>query len=69
MLLTSIFSKQNSAISLKKCVLVFKVFTTATRMLKVNIQEKEGSACLIVSMPLVLAYVRKFMNQFVPNLA
>ena len=36
MLLTCAFLKQNSAISLKKCVMVFKVFTTATRMLGVK---------------------------------
>ena len=36
MLLTSAFSKQNSAISLEEWVLVFTVFTTATRRLRVN---------------------------------
>ena len=35
MLLTSAFSKQNSAISLEEWVLVFKVFTTDTRQLRV----------------------------------
>ena len=34
--LASAFLKQNSAISLKKCVLVSKVFTTAIRKLSVN---------------------------------
>ena len=33
MLLTSAFSKENSAISLEESVLVFRVFTTATRNL------------------------------------
>ena len=37
MLLTSAFSKQNSAISLEEWVLVLKVFTTATRKLGVNV--------------------------------
>ena len=37
MLLTSAFLKENSAISLEECVLVFTVFTTATRKLKVNL--------------------------------
>ena len=36
MLLTSVILKQNSAISLEECVLVFKVFTTATRKLGVS---------------------------------
>ena len=36
MLFTCAFSKQNSVISLEECVLVFKVFTTATRKLKVK---------------------------------
>ena len=34
--LTSAFSKENSVISLEEWVLVFKVFTTATRKLRVN---------------------------------
>ena len=34
MLLTSVFSKENSAISLEEWVLVFKVFTTATLRVK-----------------------------------
>ena len=33
------FSKENSAISLEEWVLVFKVLTTATRKLRVKIQE------------------------------
>ena len=36
MLLTFAFFKENSAISLEECVLVFKVFTTATRKLRVK---------------------------------
>ena len=36
MLLTSAFSKENSAIYLEEWVLVFKVFTTATRKLRVK---------------------------------
>ena len=36
MLLTSVFSKENSAISLEEWVLVFKVFTTAKMKLIVN---------------------------------
>ena len=36
MLLTSAFSKQNSAISLKECVSVFEMFNTATRKLRVR---------------------------------
>ena len=36
MLLTTAFSKENSAITLEVWVLVFKVFTTATRKLRVN---------------------------------
>ena len=36
MLLTYAFSKENSAISLEEWVLVFKVFTTATRRLRVK---------------------------------
>ena len=36
MLLTSAFSKENSAVSLEEWVLVFKVFTTATRKLRVK---------------------------------
>ena len=36
MLLTSAFSKENSAISLEEWVLVLKVFTTATRRLRVK---------------------------------
>ena len=36
MLLTSAFSKQNSAISLEEWVLVLKLFTTATRKLRVK---------------------------------
>ena len=36
MLLPSAFSKENSAISLDEWVLVFKVFTTASRKLRVN---------------------------------
>ena len=38
MLLTSAFSKQNSAISLEEWVLVSKLFTTATRKLTINKQ-------------------------------
>ena len=34
MLLTSAFSKENSAVSLEEWVLVFKVFTTATRKIR-----------------------------------
>ena len=34
MLLTSAFSKENPAISLDECVVVYKVFTTATRKVK-----------------------------------
>ena len=41
MLLTSAFSKENSAISLEEWVLVFKVFTLATRKLRVNLEDKE----------------------------
>ena len=41
-LLTSVFLKENSAISLVECVLVFKVFTTATRKLTV----RRGSVAL-----------------------
>ena len=37
MLLTSAFLKENSAISFEECVLMFKVFTTATRRLRVNL--------------------------------
>ena len=36
MLLTPAVLKQNSAISLEEWVLVFKVFTTATRQLRVK---------------------------------
>ena len=36
MLITSAFTKENSAICLEEWVLVFKVFTTATRRLRVN---------------------------------
>ena len=36
LLVTSALSKQNSAISLEEWVLVFKMFTTATRMFKVK---------------------------------
>ena len=37
MLLTSAFSKENSAISSEECVLVFKLLTPATRRLTVNV--------------------------------
>ena len=37
MLLTSAVLKQNSAISLEEWVLVFKVFTTTTRKLRVKV--------------------------------
>ena len=37
MLLISAFSKENSAISLEEFVLVFTVFTTATRTLRVKL--------------------------------
>ena len=40
MLSTSGFSKENSAISLEECVLVLKVFTTATRKFRVKIRLK-----------------------------
>ena len=40
MLLTSSFSKQNSAISLEEWVLVFILFTTATR--KLRVKERRG---------------------------
>ena len=36
MLLSSAFSKENSAISVEEWVLVFKVFTTATRKFRVK---------------------------------
>ena len=36
MLLTSTFSKENSTFSLDECVLLFKVFTTAARKLRVK---------------------------------
>ena len=39
---TSAFSKENSAISLEKYVLVFKVFTTATRKLGVKVSGIAG---------------------------
>ena len=35
-LLTSAFLKENSAITIEECVLMFKVFTTATRKLEVK---------------------------------
>ena len=37
MLLTSAFSKQNSVISLEEWVLVFKLFTTTIRKLRVKL--------------------------------
>ena len=37
MLLTSAFSKQNSVISWEEWVLVFKLFTTASSKLRVNV--------------------------------
>ena len=36
MLLTSAFSRKNSVISFEEWALVFKLFTTATRKLRVN---------------------------------
>ena len=45
MLLVSAFSKENSPISLKEWVLVFKVFTTATRKLGVKVG---GGVCVCV---------------------
>ena len=44
MLVTSAFLKQNSAISLEESVLVFILFTTATRKLRVNVSSGEGKA-------------------------
>ena len=37
MLLTSAFSKENSAVSIEECVLMSKVFITATRNLRVKL--------------------------------
>ena len=43
MLLTSTFSKENSAISLEEWVLVFKAFTTATRELRDKKSNRDNS--------------------------
>ena len=45
MLLTSAFLKDNSAISLEEWVLVFKVFTTATRKLRINLSLLKVPPC------------------------
>ena len=48
MLLTSAFSQQNSAISVEQSVLVFVLFTTTTRKLRVDVNavqsDREGQS-------------------------
>ena len=50
MLLTSAFLKENSAISLEEWVLVFKLFTTDTRNLRVKCESRDDlhNVCLLV---------------------
>ena len=61
MLLTSALSKENSAISTEEWVLMCKVFTTATRKLRVKLKKMTGEANDAASLSCQTAHRMRFL--------